>query len=479
MRVDPVRHSAQSNPDTLALYDAASTYRETYRELDARVSRVARGLMNEGVERKDRIGILGGIEPAVAHLIHGCFRIGAIPVLLDPTIGSDRVHARCEAVGVSWAFRTPSVDDVPHTTRSKDVIPSVSEADGVSPVRHDADDTAAILFTSGTTGSPDAVPLTWKNLFTNAMGSALRLGIQPEDRWLVCLKPYHMGGFAPYIRAAQSGTGVVSSQPGTASLATSIDETGATGVSLVPPLLERCLEDEVPLDVLRTVLVGGDRTDPHLVRRALDANIPIYCSYGMTEAASQITTAPPHVLRETPGTVGHPLQWVNLDIVDASGAAVPAGESGELIVRGPTVTPGYIGESDEDRVTETGALRTGDEGKRDESGKLYITGRTRDRIITGGATVDPRSIASVLESHDAVDTAAVIGVPDEEWGERVGALLQLHNTESVDDILAAVSDRLSSAERPRTVETVDEMPRTASGTIDRPNVRRILKTHGT
>lgn len=466
--------AVRTNPGVVAVSNPAQQRRVTYRAFDERIGRLATGLAAAGVGGDDRVGILGGIEFDTVGALHACWRVGAVPVPVDPTIGADRIAERFDRSDVSTAIATASIDEPPAVAEPVETLIAEPGSAAVSPEGRQGTDLAAILYTSGTTGAPSPVVLTWENLRTSAMASALRLGVLPEDRWLVCLQPYHMGGFAPYIRAAFYGTGVILASPTPSSLSDAIQHEGATGVSLVPTLLERCLEEGVPLEELRTVLVGGDRTAPQLIERAVAAEIPIYCSYGMTEAASQIATARPREVADQPETVGHPLRWVTVDIVDADGASVPPGERGEIIAAGPTITPGYLDGSHPDRFTATGALRTGDEGYVDDAGRLFVTGRRSDRIVTGGETVDPRSIERILESHRAVDAAAVLGLPDATWGERVGAVLESSDDIDGGTVLADLGDSFTSAERPRTVRVIDSIPRTESGTVHRPSVRRIL-----
>lgn len=471
-RSDPLRATARIAPGVTALIDDSADLHYTYHELDSRVSAVARGMQTAGVARGDRVAILGTIEAAVPIAVHACWRIGAAPATLNSDLPTDRLRNRIDRIDSSRIVRTSSVSfDGP-----ADTVESLAEEESI-PDRHlstdtDASDVACVLFTSGTTGSASPVPLTWRNLRTNAVGSALRLGHRPDDRWSVCLEPFHMGGFAPIVRASLYGTGIILHAPSPDAMETAIRDHAASGTSLVPTMLARAIDADVPLERLRTVLVGGDRTPPDLVDRALAAEIPLYCSYGMTEAASQIATAPPAALRDAPTTVGPPLRRVRVSIVDGEGTPVDPGATGEIVVDGPTVTSGYLDESGADRFTASGAFHTGDEGYIDTDGHLFVTGRQDDRIVTGGATVDSRTVAAILENHPDVESAAVVGIPDDQWGERVGALLETQG--DPETVLVDLHDSFDEAERPRAVRAVDQLPRTESGTVDRPTVQNYL-----
>ena len=462
---DPLLVQAErSSPDVAAVIMSDSTV--TYSDLADRARRMASSLLDIGVTADDRVAIFGGIDLDTVVAIHACWACGATPVPLDPTIGAERCTDRVERIDADTVLMTSEASPgLPGTTS----IEALHDPDRVKDVSASIipDASAVILFTSGTTGSPSAVPLTWVNLYASAISSALRLGHDPADRWAVCLQPYHMGGFAPLVRAAIYGTGIVLGSPSSQSISRAVDTHGATGISLVPTLLERAIEDDVPLDQYETVLVGGDRTPRALVRRAIERDISLYCTYGMTEAASQIATATPADLQIEAQTTGRPLHWTQVSVD-------PTGEVDELVVRGPTISPGYLGETDSARFTSDGGLRTGDIGYLDDAGRLFVTGRVADRIVTGGVTVDARSIATMIERHAAVDTAVVIGIPDDTWGECVGAVLKTDGT-SPAEILHDLDDTLSSAERPRTVISVNQVPRTESGTVDRRAVRDLLE----
>jgi O-succinylbenzoic acid--CoA ligase len=201
----------------------------------------------------------------------------------------------------------------------------------------------------------------------------------------------------------------------------------------------------------------------------------------MTEAASQVTTATPALTRERPGTVGRPLFGTTVTIVDEDGRSVGQGDAGEIVVSGPTITPGYLIDDERGGPFGPHGFHTGDVGRLDETGSLTVLGRLDDRIVTGGENVDPGEVAAVLTAHPDVAAAAVVGLDDDEWGERVAALVAAEGTaDSLDDELvrAFIGERLAGFKRPKTVEYVEKLPRTVSGTVDRDAVRDRLLTDG-
>jgi O-succinylbenzoic acid--CoA ligase len=193
----------------------------------------------------------------------------------------------------------------------------------------------------------------------------------------------------------------------------------------------------------------------------------------MTETASQIATARPETAFEHSGTVGQPLVFTDVTVV-ADGDPCGPGERGEIVVDGPTVTPGYLN-GDGDAFGDRG-FRTGDIGYRDGDGRLWVEGRVDDRIVTGGENVDASTVAAAIQGHPAVGDAAVVGLSDDEWGQRVAALV-------VGDVTPAAvreycDERLAAYEVPKTVRVTEALPRTASGTVDRSAVRALLSEDG-
>jgi O-succinylbenzoic acid--CoA ligase len=216
---------------------------------------------------------------------------------------------------------------------------------------------------------------------------------------------------------------------------------------------------------------------PALVERALDADVPIYVSYGMTETASGVATATPAELRADPETVGRPVTAATVSIRTESGEPVAAGETGEITVSGPIVSPGPI----DGEFREPGEpYGTGDLGYRSEDGRLFVTGRIDDLIVTGGENVAPATVEAALVALDDIEDAAVFGVPDEQWGERVVAAVVPAGAVdwSVEEIEDRLRGRLADHERPKAVHLVERVPRTASGTVDREALRAMIDGDG-
>jgi len=312
----------------------------------------------------------------------------------------------------------------------------------VHPVRaFDGDPVVAVMHTSGTTAAPKPVELTARNFLASALGSAVALGLDRNERWLCPMPLTHVGGLSIPIRSAiYATTAVLRSRFETEAVLTELMDPGRriTLVSLVPTMLARLLDAGLQRPpTLRWALLGGGPIAPALLERATAAGVPVAPTYGMTEACSQIAT------------FGWPLAGVELRT---------AGD-GEVLVRGPIVSPGAEGED--------GWLHTGDLGRFDERSRLEIIGRKADTIVTGGENVAPAEVEATLLDHPAVADAAVHPRADPEWGEAVVATVVLRDGARTgpDELRAHCAARLAAFKVPKAVEFTDRLPRTASGKL--------------
>ncbi|QKY17985.1 o-succinylbenzoate--CoA ligase [Halorubrum sp. CBA1229] len=507
---DWLSHRVAASPDDAALVRAEDGESWTYTDLDRLVSETAGRLAAHGIESGDRLGVITPPYVGTVGLVHAAMRIGATFVPLGQDLTPRELSARIERADLSAVVcAEPTEDDALAAVDGIEGTPLFSvddptdatvtgvhevEPSPVDPPEWDRSDHLCILFTSGTTGTPKPVPLTAGNVYSSAVASAFRLGVDPGDRWLVSLSLHHMGGLAPVYRSALYGTTLVLREGFDAGgTADDIDTYDVTGVSLVPTMLKQMLDRRGTLsDTLRVVLLGGAPAPDELLERCRDYSIPVHPTYGMTESASQIATATPRQTRGRLGTVGRPLFGTEVTIVDEDGAPVADGETGEIVVDGPTVTPGYLERpsGDDDGASaeldrsdfDRHGLHTGDVGRFDEDGYLYVLNRLDDRIITGGENVEPGEVSDVLRGFSAVEDVVVVGLDDEMWGERVAALLAVGDRtgEAVDEaaLEAFVRDRLTGFKIPKTITFVDELPRTVSGTVDREAVREVLRERG-
>ena len=415
-----LHRAARTRPDVVAL--RADDGALTYAELHAAATLAAQRLSALGVRPGDRVGIALPARRAFVETLHGCLLLGAVAVPVDRRL---KTAERAAQTGSCATVVSRPLDGL---------------ADERAPLTdtHDLTATAIVVHTSGTTRGPRAVALTFGNWLWSALGSAAALGVRRDDIWLCTLPLAHVGGLSILVRSAIYATRVVLHERFVAEAAADEVATRSTLVSVVPTTLARLLDAGLHHPPpLRVALVGGAPIGSSLLERAAAAGVPTVSTYGLTEACSQVTTG------------GPPLFCTRVRI----------GAQREILVAGPTVAPAAL--------SSDGWLHTGDEGALDAAGRLTVTGRAGDTIITGGENVAPAEVEAVLESHPAVAEAAVHGVPDAQWGERVVATIVLsqHETATADDLRGYCRVRLAGYKVPRVIRFTHELPRTVSGKI--------------
>jgi O-succinylbenzoic acid--CoA ligase len=414
----------------------------TYSELEREATATARRLAARGARRGATVAI--DLHPGVEYvvLLHALMKLGAIAYPLNPRLSEPERRAELER-----AQPALTVDGNPDLGTTEADLPLLGE--------HDLDALHCRILTSGTSGGPRPVGLTYGNHLWSAVGSAFNLGVEPTDRWLCCLPLAHVGGLSIVMRSVIYGTtAVVHAGFDVDRIAASLEGDGVTLVSLVSTQLRRLLEAEVDLLPLRAVLVGGGPVPEEVIEEAIGRGATVVQTYGLTEAASQVTTLEPGQAQRKLGSAGRPLLTTHLRI-----------QEGEILVQGPTVAPGT---ADED-----GWLHTGDLGRIDEEGFLYVTDRLGDVIVSGGENVLPAEVEEVLLRHPGVADAAAVGRADAEWQEAVTAVVVLRNRASVsaEELRAHCAAELAAYKVPKRVEFVAELPRTASGKLIRRELR--------
>lgn len=340
----------------------------------------------------------------------------------------------------------------------------------------------AIMHTSGTSGQPKAAILTYQNIFYSALGSAFRLGISPDDRWLCVLPLYHVGGLSIMLRSLIYGTALElppMRRFDEGAVNKLLSEQPITLVSLAPTMLARLLDSKQrPWHTrLRLVLLGGEATPLALVQRCADARIPIAPSYGLSEAASQVATASPEQLQAKPESVGKPLLFTDLRVIAAGGGDAAPGEPGEIVVKGQQVMRGYFNDRAATRKALRGGwLHTGDIGMLDEDGDLVVLQRREDLIVSGGENIYPAEVEKALRRHPAIKEAVLLGLADAKWGQRAAAAVQLYDGQriSAEAIIAFARGTLAAYKIPREIRFVSDFPRAPSGKIIRRALRELF-----
>lgn len=470
---DPLTIGANEWPTHTALEsDDGRSF--TFHALDRRVAQLAGRLHDHGVVKADRLGVAyrDRFEASVA-LLAG-IRAGGIVTPIDSQVDQPAIAERIDQGELACLLTDR--EDIAGVEGCAVIHPEALEEaapiDGDPIPEHRP---ISQLFTSGSTGEPKPIIHTAGNHAAAATGARDRLALTREDRWFDPLGLHHMGGFAPLLRGLPEGIPVVvTSTSAPSTLFEEIERTQATIASVVPTMLYRALETESsPPDALRCLLVGGAPLRESLFQRARDAGIPVWSSYGLTETLGQVATATPGERDAHPGTVGRPLPELSVRILDDDGAEVAGREPGLIEVAGPTVSASVATAETDHRWR----LKTADIGHV-EDGRLWIHGREDDAIHTGGETVHPHRVEETIATHAAVADVAVVGLEDPEWGERVVAAVVTQQSLEDEQLRVWCQERLPAHAVPKSVFTVDAIPRTVSGTIDRESLRVNLAQGG-
>jgi O-succinylbenzoic acid--CoA ligase len=486
---DWLRQRALSTPDRLALI--AGSQRATWTQLDAAVNNASRVLSYDHVGRGSTVAVLSGNCAAFVVAVHAIVRLGGVLLPLNVRLTPTELAWQVADAGAALVLADKANMAIANTlgplVSSLEEVASLngrSETFGVG--RFDLATPMSVVYTSGTTGRPKGAVLTYGNHLWSAVGSALNLGLRDDDRWLAALPLFHVGGLAILLRSVIYGmTAVVHESFDAARANAAIDDDGVTIVSVVANMLQRMLAERalrVPQATrtypphLRCMLLGGGPAPQPLLEACAARGVPVVQTYGLTEAASQVTALAPEDALSKLGSAGKPLFGTELRIV-ASDSDRAEGEPGEILVRGPTVTPGYLNQPVATaEALEDGWLHTGDLGYLDAEGYLYVLDRRDDLIVSGGENVYPAEVESALQSHPAVLEAGVVGVPHERWGQVPVAVVVLRPgaVTTAEELIEFCRGRLAGYKTPHSVTFIAALPRNAAGKLVRAEVRRLL-----
>jgi fatty-acyl-CoA synthase len=459
---------ARATPERVAIdFRDAKT---TYAELDERSDRLAAGLLAAGLVRGDRVATLTGTTPEHVVVFFACAKAGlilmplntrlAVPELAYQLADAEPAALLCSDefadVGSSLHARTAGLEEL--VSQKHTVLPDPVDEDGL-----------LLVYTSGTTGKPKGALLTHANCFWTNLSFDRVAGISGEDTVLQVLPQFHVGGWnvQPLLAWWKGATVVLEPAFDPARALALIAGKHVTSMMGVPATYLFMAQDpgfaKADLWTLRRAVVGGAPMPEALLEAWHERGVEIVQGYGLTEAAPNVLCLPPEDAARKRGFAGKPYPHVDVALRDpASGRHLDGAAEGELVVRGPNVFAGYWRD---DEATEAafadGWLLTGDVAARDEEGYYRIVGRTTDMFVSGGENVYPAEIENVLHDHPAVAEAAVVGIPDERWGEACLAFVVLSGDASAQALLEHCRARLARYKVPRGVRFVESLPRNA------------------
>ncbi len=461
----------------------------TYGELEGEIIRDAQRLLACGVSRGDRIAVCAGNSLAWLSLIHAAIRIGAILVPMNARLSPSEMRRLILAVGPTVLLANEEnakrlfIDDLDagiqalvfgecgrektHWTQWTEIeAPHLAVPESV-----ELDDICTIVATSGSSGEPKLVALTYGNHYFGALASAINLGHRPTDCWLIDLPLYHVGGLSIVHRAAVSGFGVaVMPHFDADTLLNTIEELEITHLSVVGTMLQRIVDvhrDQSCPDCVRAILVGGGGTDRSLMDAARTAEYPVLGTYGMTETSSQAATQSPSDATR-PDDAARPLPMCEIDIRADYSESCAADDVGQICIRGPMVADGYW-QSDGSIVpiSEDGWLHTEDVGCFDSDGYLHVLGRRDDIIISGGENVSLREIEQAAIQCTGVHRVATLAVDDHEWGQASVLFVEAIEAVQPATVEGFLREHLAHYKIPKRIVCLNPLPTTALDKVDR------------
>lgn len=507
---DRLKETAAANAEKTAyvFLDQSSSYRE----LNEAVNKMANSLQSKGVKKGDHIGLLLGNSPHFVITLYAALRVGATAIPINPIYSPDEIAYILRdgdvKVVVALDLLLPLVEkahvalpDVhqyilcetsPETPGKLNSLDDsirqkiISFTEAITPhsasfegPKLDEEDIAIILYTSGTTGKPKGAMLTHRNVYSNASDTAAYLSISGNDRVIAALPMFHVFALTVVLNAplVNGGTILIVPRFSPKDVFEIAKKHKATVFAGVPTMYNFLLQypDAEPGDFasIRLCISGGASLPVALLHSFEDKfNVRMSEGYGLSEA-SPVTCFNPLDRERKAGSIGISITNIENKVVNELGEELPPGEVGELIVRGPNVMKGYYKMPEETEATiKDGWLYTGDLARKDEEGYFFIVDRKKDMIIVGGYNVYPREVEEVLYAHEGIVEAAVVGVPDPNYGEAVQCFVVKKDPAlTKDDLLAYCLERLAKYKVPTVVEFIEELPKNTTGKI----LRRALR----
>jgi acyl-CoA synthetase (AMP-forming)/AMP-acid ligase II len=470
---------ARRRPDRWAIHCGDRSL--TYGELDERATRLGRWLREQGVGAGDRVAVLMTNRVELVEVLFACCRIGAIGVPVNfRLVPAEIAHILADCAPAVVITEEKLADALTPDLVAGPAYEAALAAQSPEPLDVDVaeDAPAVIMYTSGTTGLPKGAVLTHLGLMSAAYGALLMMGVWRDDEvWASGLPLFHIGGFGDLCVYLPVGGTFVSLPSGgfdASELVGILERHGVTGCFLVPTqwqdvcALPGIRERRLPL---RRAAWGAAPSPMALLELLAETfpGIDQINAFGQTETSGATTLLRGEDAARKMGSVGLPLATVEARIVDDRMRDVASGEIGEIVYRGPSITPGYWQRPDADAEAFAGGwFHSGDLCHADEEGYIYVVGRKKDMIVSGGENIFPAEIEDVLARHPRVAEAVVIGIPHERWGETPCAVIRPLDPlrpPAGDELIELCREHLASYKKPTSVVIVEDLPRNASGKV--------------
>lgn len=476
MQPNWIKQRAYLTPNRIALSFHEQQW--TFQELYEKSVKMAYQLNAYGLTNGKRVAILAPSTPQLIQVIYSCMQAQCEMVLLNSRLSKQELAYQIEDAEVDAILvQDDEIVKLQPDARMIRFSDLAQKAEKPFDIAQEWDEKFAltIMYTSGTTGFPKGVCQTVGNHSASAISSALNLGIKEQDTWLCTVPIFHISGFSIVVRSLLYGMKIrLYEKFDGKQCAEEIIQGTVTKMSVVAVTLEMILTE---MEQLRkkaspdftTMLAGGGPVPVDYLKRASKLNMPVAQTYGMTETASQTATLANEDAMKHLGSAGKPLFFNQIQIAKQQGE-----EIGEILVRGPHVTPRYIGKYKDTPTTVDGWLHTGDLGYLDANGYLYVVDRRADLIISGGENIYPAEIENCLLAHPGVKEAGVCGIAHEKWGQVPIAFVVKRNDVTEQEIINFCKQSLANYKIPKSIYFVHELPRNGSNKLVRRNLLQLL-----
>lgn len=461
----------------------------TFRQLYDRAFETAGKMKQLGIQRNDYVSVLLKNHLDTVVILFALQLLGVKAVILNNRLTPAELSWQLNDSKSSFLLFESTFSSVlkeislPIKTATKEALFAAPIAEFPLQTEISLNEVCTIMYTSGTTGNPKGVIQTYGNHWWSSVGSALNLGFIEEDRWLCAVPLFHISGYSILMRSVIYGMPIVLHETFDAQKTIAdFEDKKVTIMSVVSTMLTRlidCLGENRRLpQPFRCMLLGGGPAPRPLLEACVEKEIPVFQTYGMTETASQIVTLSPEYSLTKLGSAGKPLFPSQLKIMLEDGTEANAGEAGEIVVKGPNVTEGYLyrPEATAEKLKQ-GWLHTGDIGLMDEEGFLFVLDRRADLIISGGENIYPAEIEAALLAYEGVAEAGVIGVDDEVWGQVPYAFIvpKKGYRLTADELRQFCLERVAKYKIPKQMFFIDSLPRNAAKKLLRRKLHEYLK----
>lgn len=456
----------------------------SFKSLNYKSISLANKLKDSGIKSEERVPILIENSPNFIISVLALWMTEAIPVPINLKLSASEIEEQlkfleCQFIVIDESFKHKiNLTDVQQITLRASELNEASEKSEVK-FGFDANRTAVIMFTSGSSGKPKAVELSFSNLIESAKIGNEYLKQTKDDRWLASLPFYHIGGFSIIFRALMFRIDIIlPNDLKLHSVIQSINHFKPTLVSLVSSQMSEVLNNNIhPNSNLRHVLLGGGLIDSSIMEEALIKGWKVSKVYGSTETSSFVTVLSPEEFKLKPTSSGKPTPPNEIFIYDEDRNELPNNIEGEIVVKSPDVFKGYWNDEIATRnKLFNGLYFSGDYGCKDSDGYLYIINRRSDMIVTGGENVNPHEVEKTILQFSLVKEVCVLGIEDVTWGQKVVAVIvpKLKEEFVFDDLREFLKDKIASFKIPKEIFFMDELPKTELGKIKRENLRKLF-----